>query len=69
MKANVVCIRESYRTVANKDTVLNRGALGTTMPSGLSTEEAGIKTHLPVFPWKGFECILYKLLHKGPLSN
>ena len=27
----------------------------------------GRKTHLPVFPWKGFDCILHKL--QGPFTN
>lgn len=36
-------------------------------PPELSTKGTGKNTLLPVFPWKGFECILYNLLPKVQL--
>lgn len=36
---------------------------------GLSTEETGKHSNLPIFPWKGFDHTLYKLLPEGLTSN
>lgn len=45
----------------------NTGALIMAIPPGLSVGAKNI--HLPVFQWKGFDYILYKLLPEGPDSN
>lgn len=60
-------ITKSHKTRLNKETVLNRransctGYHSSTLAPGLSIEGTVKNTHLPVFSWKEFDCILYKL--------
>lgn len=43
--------------------------LAVAIPPGLCTEGAGSDAYLPIFPWKGFDYTLYKVLPKGSASN
>lgn len=51
--------------IANKEVVNRHGSTTTAILPGLRMWGAGKNVHLPVFPWKGFDCILYKLLLEG----
>lgn len=49
---------------------MDKQTLPTALLPGLNTKGAGKKNgHLPVFPWKGFDCILSQLLSEILASN
>lgn len=70
LKANKACVMRHTRLYQTKKQVLmDVWVLTVAILLGLSPEKAGKKACLPVFLWKGFDYIHYKLLPESPSFN